>query len=116
MLQTAPDAVIAVLPYAVPVLEERLQCQEVCQRIPDDPVFCVLAADVSISAGCTVQAPQGEQTEEIRLLLLHLMAEIITQAGKVGMQQRLLQTQQHDARCCCQTVSCIMLSVPCSRA
>ena len=28
-LQVAPDAVIAVLPYAVPVLEERLQAQEV---------------------------------------------------------------------------------------
>lgn len=28
-MQVAPDAVIAVLPYAVPVLEERLQAQEV---------------------------------------------------------------------------------------
>ena len=29
-MQAAPDAVIAVLPYAMPVLEERLQIQEVC--------------------------------------------------------------------------------------
>ncbi len=28
-MQVAPDAVVAVLPYAVPVLEERLQAQEV---------------------------------------------------------------------------------------
>jgi len=30
-MQVAPDAVIAVLPYAVPVLEERLQAQEVSE-------------------------------------------------------------------------------------
>ena len=30
-LQAAPDAVIAILPYAIPVLEERLHAQEVCQ-------------------------------------------------------------------------------------
>lgn len=29
-LQAAPDAVLALLPYAIPVLEERLQGQEVC--------------------------------------------------------------------------------------
>ncbi|KAA6425568.1 MAG: hypothetical protein FRX49_04465 [Trebouxia sp. A1-2] len=53
--QVAPDAVIAVLPYAVPVLEERLQAQEVTQ---------------------------GEQTEELRLSLLHLVTEIIASARK----------------------------------
>ena len=30
-----------------------------------------------------VQAGQGEQSEELRVLLLHLMSEIIAQAGKV---------------------------------
>ncbi|KAL0039469.1 hypothetical protein WJX79_009522 [Trebouxia sp. C0005] len=55
LLQVAPDAVIAVLPYAVPVLEERLQAQEVTQ---------------------------GEQTEELRLSLLHLVTEIIASARK----------------------------------
>ena len=92
MLQTAPDAVIAVLPYAIPVLEERLQ-GEVCKRIPHNLDFPVLPADMSISAGWAVQAPQREQTEEIRLLLLHLIADIITQAGKVDRQYYILQTQ-----------------------
>ena len=31
-----------------------------------------------------MQAAEGEQTEEIRLLLLHLLTEIMLQAGKVG--------------------------------
>lgn len=37
-----------------------------------------------------IQAAQGEQSEELRVLLLHLMAEIIAHAGKVTTLHRTL--------------------------
>ena len=87
VLQAAPDAVIAILPYAIPVLEERLHAQEVrqiCTSLYLVPLCRLLAA--THTAVCAVQAEQGEQGEELRVSLLLLMTEIIAQAGKVGPQ------------------------------
>ena len=72
---------IAILPYAVPVLEERLHAQEVCKICTNLHPVPLAAAHAAV---CAVQEAQGEQSEELKVLLLHLMTEIIAQAGKVG--------------------------------
>lgn len=84
--QVAPDAVIALLPYAVPVLEERLQAQEVSGiRLLYTCCFLLLASSTLrlYMFFWHFKITQGEQTEELRLSLLHLVTEIIASARKV---------------------------------
>ncbi|MEW5306836.1 MAG: hypothetical protein WDW36_009274 [Sanguina aurantia] len=84
MLQAAPDAVLALLPYAMPVLEERLRWGEV-KKTPTEPseevrlqLACLLTTLVGL-AGTAVAAYAGEVVQLAKVLLQDPWDEVNTQ-------------------------------------